>query len=62
MGKILRGKNRHTGQGVVEYAGALVIAASIVALALSFVPSEVMAFWGDIIDLVSDYMLGFLPS
>jgi hypothetical protein len=50
------------GQGVIEYAGALVIAAALVAAVLTIGPTNIATLFTDIMTKVSTYMTGKLPS
>jgi len=50
------------GQGVIEYAGALVIAAVLVAAVLAIGPNAMTGLFTDILDSVTAYFTGALPS
>ncbi|HEY9687069.1 MAG TPA: hypothetical protein V6C52_08855 [Coleofasciculaceae cyanobacterium] len=56
----MQGSSR--GQGVVEYAGALVIAASIVALGLMVVPEQMTALFNGVINAAFSYFSSQLPT
>ncbi len=58
---IARGAKRK-GQGVVEYAGALVIAAALVSLALFVVPDEIASLLNDINTTALEMFMDYLPS
>jgi hypothetical protein len=51
-------KNAKKGQGVVEYAGALVIAAVIVATVLATGPAGLGTMFNGVITTVSNYFTG----
>ena len=46
------------GQGVVEYAGAIVVAAAIVAAVLSFAPTALSSLFTDIIGAIKTFFQG----
>jgi hypothetical protein len=50
------------GQGVVEYAGALVIAAGIIAAAIIIVPPNFASFISSVYSTMSTYMMGKIPT
>jgi hypothetical protein len=50
------------GQGVIEYAGALVIAAALVAAVLTIGPTNISTLFTSILTKVSTYMTSKLPS
>ena len=50
------------GQGVIEYAGALVIAAVLVAAVLAIGPTGISNLFNDIMTAVQSYFTGQLPS
>lgn len=50
------------GQGVIEYAGALVIAAVLVAAVLAIGPTGISNLFNDIMNSVQSYFTGQLPS
>lgn len=49
------------GQGVIEYAGALVVAAVMVAAVLAIGPSGINTLFTNILNSVQTYMTGQLP-
>lgn len=53
---------KQKGQGVIEYAGALVIAAALVSLALFIVPDEVASLLNDINTAALELFMEYLPS
>ena len=50
------------GQGVVEYAGALVVAAVVVAGVLAVGPDGIEAIFATILDSVSSFFQSRLPT
>jgi hypothetical protein len=50
------------GQGVIEYAGALVIAAVLVAAVLAIGPTGISNLFTDILNSVQSYFTGQLPT
>jgi hypothetical protein len=50
------------GQGVIEYAGALVIAAVLVSATLAIGPTGITNLFTDIMNSVQSYFTGQLPS
>lgn len=59
MKKMLK-KNK--GQGVIEYAGALVIAAVLVATVLAVGPDGIETLFNDIMDTVGEFFGGELDA
>lgn len=59
MKKLLK---KSKGQGVIEYAGALVIAAALVAAVITVGPSGISTLFGDILNSVQSYFTGQLPG
>ncbi len=59
MKKLLKAKK---GQGVIEYAGALVIAAVLVAAVLALGPNAMTGLFTQILDAVQSYFTGQLPG
>ncbi|MEM0952448.1 MAG: hypothetical protein AAGI66_09960 [Cyanobacteria bacterium P01_H01_bin.74] len=58
-------RNKQTakkGQGVIEYAGALVIAAVLVAAVLAIGPDGISTLFTNILTSVQTYFTGQLPS
>ncbi len=55
-------KKGQKGQGVIEYAGALVIAAGLVAAVLAIGPTGISNLFTDIMNSVQSYFTGQLPS
>ena len=53
---------RQTGQGVIEYAGALVVAAVMVAAVLAIGPKGITTLFTNILNSVQTYMTGQLPK
>lgn len=53
---------KQKGQGVIEYAGALVIAAVLVAAVLAIGPDGIGALFQQIMDSVQSFFTGQLPS
>ena len=60
MKNFLRKKQK--GQGVIEYAGALVIAAVLVAAVLAIGPTQISSLFTDILNSVQTYFTGQLPA
>lgn len=58
--KIMTRKTK--GQGVVEYAGALVVAAVLVAGVLAAGPAGLGDIFNDILDTVQTYFKGQVPG
>jgi Flp pilus assembly pilin Flp len=50
------------GQGVIEYAGALVIAAVLVAAVLAIGPTQISATFTSIMGKVNTYFTSKLPT
>jgi len=50
------------GQGVIEYAGALVVAAVLVAAVLAIGPTGINTLFTNILNSVQTYMTGQLPK
>jgi hypothetical protein len=50
------------GQGVVEYAGALVIAAGIIAAGIIIVPPNFASFMNSVYSTMSTYLMGKMPT
>lgn len=50
------------GQGVIEYAGGLVIAAIIVSAGLIIIPPGFTSLFNTIFTSVSSFMSSYLPS
>ena len=50
------------GQGVIEYAGALVIAAVLVAAVLAVGPGQITTTFTSIMGKVNTYFTGKLPT
>lgn len=60
---LLRAKRGNKqGQGVIEYAGALVIAAVLVAAVLAVGPTGISNLFTDILNSVQTYFTGQLPT
>jgi Flp pilus assembly pilin Flp len=53
---------KHKGQGVIEYAGALVIAAALVAAVLTVGPTAITDLFTNIMTTVSGYLEGELSK
>jgi hypothetical protein len=64
MGKVMSffKTKKQKGQGVIEYAGALVIAAVLVAAVLAIGPDGITTLFTDILNSVQDYFTGQLPA
>ena len=58
----LLAKKAQKGQGVIEYAGALVIAAVLVAAVLAIGPTGITNLFTDILNSVQSYFTGQLPT
>lgn len=58
----LLAKKGQKGQGVIEYAGALVIAAVLVAAVLAIGPTGITNLFTDILNSVQSYFTGQLPT
>ncbi len=50
------------GQGIVEYAGALVIAAVVVSLVLAIFPNPFTDFFFTLVENILDMLMGYLPA
>jgi Flp pilus assembly pilin Flp len=50
------------GQGVIEYAGALVIAAVLVAAVLAVGPDGISTLFTDILNTVQDFFTGAMDE
>ena len=59
---MLASRKSHKGQGVIEYAGALVIAAVLVAAVLAIGPTGIKTLFTNILNSVQTYMTGQLPK
>lgn len=55
-------KRRTAGQGVVEYAGAIVIAVSLVGLVMFVVPPNVAGMLTNITNAAISFFSKYLPS
>ena len=55
-------KKSKKGQGVIEYAGALVIAAVLVAAVLAVGPDGIETLFTDILTSVSGFFEGQVPA
>ena len=53
---------KNKGQGVIEYAGALVIAAVLVATVLAIGPEGIQTLFNNILTNVNDYFVGEIGS
>jgi hypothetical protein len=53
----ISGKSRQKGQGVIEYAGALVIATVLVSMAMFIVPDEMAALLSNIMTTAGDFFM-----
>jgi 4-hydroxybenzoate polyprenyltransferase len=53
---------RQAGQGVVEYAGALVIAAGIIAAGIIIVPPNFAGFISSVYNTMSTFIISQLPK
>jgi Flp pilus assembly pilin Flp len=62
MNKLFAKYHAKKGQGVIEYAGALVIAAVLVAATLAIGPTGITNLFTDIMDSVQSYFTGQLPT
>lgn len=58
----LKAKNAKKGQGVIEYAGALVIAAVLVAAVIAVGPSGIEELFGTILTSVTTQFTQELPG
>lgn len=59
---IKKAMKKQKGQGVIEYAGALVIAAVLVAAVLAIGPDGIETLFTDIMTSVQTYFTGELPT
>jgi len=59
---LLANRKSEKGQGVIEYAGALVVAAVMVAAVLAIGPSGIKTLFTNILNSVQTYMTGQLPK
>jgi hypothetical protein len=59
---LLASRKAQKGQGVIEYAGALVIAAVLVAAVLAIGPGGIKTLFTTILTSVQTYMTGQLPK
>jgi hypothetical protein len=57
-----KGLGRSRGQGVIEYAGALIIAAVLVSMAIFVVPENISSLLNDIMTAAVEYFISTLPS
>ncbi|MBK8190826.1 MAG: pilus assembly protein [Vampirovibrionales bacterium] len=55
-------RKQQKGQGVIEYAGALVIAAVLVAAVLAIGPDGIGNLFNQIMDSVQSFFTGQLPT
>ena len=55
-------RHARKGQGVIEYAGALVVAAALVAAVIAVGPDGIKSLFGDILTAVQGYFKGQLPG
>lgn len=55
-------KKARKGQGVIEYAGALVIAAVLVAAVINIGPDAISGLFTDILDSVKSFFHGKVPT
>ena len=53
---------RHRGQGMVEYAGALVIASFVVSLSLTILPDAFSDTFNEINDLITAFLMDYIPT
>lgn len=62
--RIRRNKARFSrvGQGVIEYAGALVVAASIIAASIFIVPPAFAGFMNSVYVSMTAYIAGQVPK
>lgn len=62
--RIRRNKTRlgRVGQGVVEYAGALVVAAGIIAASIFIVPPAFAGFMNSVYVSMNTFMMGQMPK
>ena len=58
---LLANRKAEKGQGVIEYAGALVVAAVMVAAVLAIGPTGIKTLFTNILNSVQTYMTGQLP-
>jgi len=59
---LLATRKSEKGQGVIEYAGALVVAAVMVAAVLAIGPDGIKTLFTNILNSVQTYMTGQLPK
>jgi Flp pilus assembly pilin Flp len=59
---LLANRKATKGQGVIEYAGALVVAAVMVAAVLAIGPTGIKTLFTNILTSVQTYMTGQLPK
>lgn len=59
---MLASRKSSKGQGVIEYAGALVVAAVMVAAVLAIGPTGIKTLFTNILNSVQTYMTGQLPK
>lgn len=60
--EVLKAQKAKKGQGVIEYAGALVIASVLVAAVLLVGPDGIENLFNTILTSVQSYFTGQLPS
>lgn len=60
--EVMKATKAKKGQGVIEYAGALVIAAVLVAAVLVIGPDGIKSLFTDILNSVQSYFKSKLPS
>ena len=59
---LLANRKAQKGQGVIEYAGALVIAAVMVAAVLAIGPDGIKTLFTNLLSSVQTYLTGQLPK
>jgi Flp pilus assembly pilin Flp len=60
--EMLKCRRAKKGQGVIEYAGALVIAAVLVAAVINLGPDAIKGLFTDILDKVQSFFTSKMPS
>ncbi len=59
---MLASRKSTKGQGVIEYAGALVVAAVMVAAVLAIGPSGIKTLFSSMLSSIQTYLTGQLPK
>lgn len=57
----LKARKRTAGQGVIEYAGALVVASILISLIVAVFPDAQEAFFSNTVNGISDFLVASIP-